>query len=535
VQEEGQLMDFYDDLVRLWSSGKTVWNPGTHVRNFVGNLPFAQLAGCNTLNPANLPYYTKAAQIMRGDHTPLMREMYEHGVVGADYSSAELKGALRGLLPDPDLMGIDKTKPLTFVQNFGRLLSQYVPEKLKRTGSAISAKAHQVYAGTDEFFKIAAYLKHREMGASPAEAAAEVRKWFPYYDNIGSSPALKFIRRIHPFFSFFRESVRILSNAIKERPLGLSASMLVPYALTKMAMGLLGLRDKRDQEEIMKDMKGHLKGTDSIPVFSILLPWRQNGHLAQFDLTNVSPFASLLSSNLDTKGDDLITTTAKQLLTGSPFGNILYAMAANEDAFNDRPITAPDMTGMEKAGARAANIANTLLPPLAPGGSGVHTILNSFDRATDKTLAERSPGQAILRAVLGLDVRNADPSLYRIADDFRKANKLPENVWAGGTNAQQRLRRGLWVELAQDKPDLDRIHTLLQKIGESGKPIATQQDLNRLLFFHNPAMILEGKINQQLFQANLSPEAAQLMQAAQQEFHRITSTAPAIIAQARAR
>lgn len=525
VGDDGSLMDLYDDLVRRWSAGKTVWNPGTHVRNFLGNIVFTQLAGVNLLNPvANWSYYRDAVKLMRGDQRDLLRAAFEQGVIGADYSSAELRGALRGLLPDPDMMG-DKAPSVSMISAWAHALT---PEKLRRAFEHVGAKAHTVYAGTDDFFKLAAWMKHRAMGATDAAAAAEVRKWFPYYDNIGSSGALKFIRRVHPFFSFFRESVRILGNAVKERPLSLTGSMIMPLILTRIAAGLAGLRDERDRDQVERDMKGHLKVFSSLPVFSILLPWRMEGKLAQFDLTNIHPFANLLSTNLDTKQEDLITTTAKQVMAGSPITGLLYSMAANEDPFNNRPITQPDMGTVEGNWERFKHTWTQLAPAVL--GSVPNQLGSAFTRSTNKTLEKRNVAQSFLRGILGIDIRNASPDLYRLAEDFRAANKLPDNVFTGGTTAQQRLRKALFSELVQDDPNLIKVKNIVLKLRESGKPVESQQDINRLLFYRDPKMIVDGKINQQMFAAGLPEEARRLMEDAQTEFRRVQQTAPATIA-----
>ncbi|MFZ4766301.1 MAG: hypothetical protein ACOYMN_15225, partial [Roseimicrobium sp.] len=501
-----------------------------HVRNFVGNIPFAQFAGVNPVNPANFSYYKNAVTLMRGDDRAMLKELYEQGVVGADYSSTELKGALRGLLPDPAMMG-DKEKPLRFVQRMSRILLQVAPDKLGRLATNTSAAVHGAYQWSDEFFKIAAYLKAKQMGMDPKTAAEHVRKWFPYYDTIGSSGALRFIRRIHPFFSFFRESIRIGANAARERPLMLATSMTIPYVLTQIAMNFLGLLDDRDREEVLKDMRGKLKGTEALPVFSVLLPWRSQGRLAQFDMSNVHPFTKFLSQTNDTTGDGLITTMAKELIASSPFSSILYTLAANEDPFNNRVIVQPDMTTAEATAEQGKQIWRTLAPPLL--GSTAAMIASAGERSTNKTLEKRNLGQALIRGILGLDVRNASPDLYRVAEDFRKANGLTEDIWAGGTTGQQRMRKALFAELVQDTPNLPRIKGLLERLRESGRPVDTQQDINRLLFYRNPAMIIEGQANQAAFQASLSPEVRSLMENAQAEFQRVQQTAPGIIAQAR--
>lgn len=534
--QESPAMEIYDDLMRAWSSGKTVWNPGTHVRNFLGNLLFSSLSGTSAHNPLNWKYYRAGMKAIR-DGGAQLEEMYQHGVLGGDYSSQELRGALRELLPDPSLMGEDEP-PTRIMARVGRALFGKLPEMLKRTGSKIGATAHGVYKVTDDFFKAAGYLKAREMGMTPEQAAAETRKWYPYYDHIGSSSAIKFARRIHPFLSFAIESARILKNAAAERPLGLAASMIVPYVITQAAMNMLGLA-KGDQDEVLRDMRGKLKFkglTGDWPAFSILLPWRSEGKLAQFDLSNIQPFANLLGRPLEAgKDEDFVQYLAKQFLTGSPLLNLPVAIGTNKDPFSDRNITEQDMTTAEKAMERAKYAWNLMAPPLA-GGTGLQQVLAATERSTNKTLEKRNLGQAFMRAVLGLDVRNASPDLYRMAEHYRQEHGLTQDeTWAGGTTEQQRQRRHLFAELAQDQPDISNVARILRSLHESGKPVQTQQDINRLLFYRNPLMVIRGQTDQTRFRFGLQGESRAVLEDALAEFHRIQARAPQIIAQARAK
>ena len=528
--DESPIMEVYDDLVRAWSSGKTVWNPGTHVRNFIGNLPFAQLSGTNLLNPTNWSYYRDAARVIR-DGGYSLKELYQQGILGGDYGSQELKQALRELLPDASLLGEEPAPKM--LARLGHALFGRLPTTVKQGAEKVSALAHGIYKVTDDVFKVAAYLKAKEMGMTPEDATAHVRKWYPFYDHIGNSSGIKFVRRLIPFLSFQREAVRIFGNAVKERPLGLAASMIIPYVITQISTAMMGLRDK-DKEQVMKDLRGKLlfKGmTGEYPAFAMLLPWRSQGRLAQFDLSNVVPWANIIGR--PTEGgqqEDTLQYLARRLLTSSPVGNIVAATAMNEDPFSGRHVTEADMTPAERNMERAKYVWNLLAPPLL--GSNATMLANANQRATNKTLERRNAAQTFLRAVMGLDVRNASPDLYRLAEDYRKAHGLQENPAMAGTTDQQRSRTALFGELAQDQPDIAHVAKLLTHLRDTGKPVATDQDINRLLFYRNPLMVVPGA-HQQAFRASLSGESRQVLDDASNEFERIKARAPAVIARAR--
>lgn len=516
----------YDALLAMWKSGKTVWNPGTHARNILGNLMFAQLAGTSTWNPANATYYAQAWRAIRegGDDA---RELFAQGVLGADFSSAELRSELKALLPDP----------LNIVGDLSTLTR--VSMALHRKWSKLSSGVHWAYSTEDAVFKAAAYFKARAMGLTETDARDHVRKWFPYYDNIGTSFAIKNLKRFGmPFFSFTRESLRIFGHAAKERPIALAAALALPSLLTAMSAALLGLSD-RDKKDVLRDMRG--RGRFLLrdrPIMSILLPNRDGrGRLQQFDLSNILPFADFVSQRRDDpKQHPWWQELALHAVSGSPVTGLLYAAATSRDPYSNRNIWEEDMGDGEKAMQYAKHAWSVLSPPLAPGGTGTSTIAQSFERSTNKTLEKRNTPQAVMRALLGFDVRNASPDLYRLAEDFRAAHKLTVNeIWAGGTNAQQRARMQLFAQLAQDEPDLDGIGETLAFLKQSGKPVQTAQDIQKLLFYRNPIMLVRGQENQSAFRASLTGESRALLEEALAEFNKISARAPGIIARARVR
>jgi hypothetical protein len=59
----GKLMQTFDQALRTWKTGVTIYAPSHHVRNMVGDVFMSWLDGVN--NPM---YYTKAAQVLKANH-----------------------------------------------------------------------------------------------------------------------------------------------------------------------------------------------------------------------------------------------------------------------------------------------------------------------------------------------------------------------------------------------------------------------------------------------------------------------------------
>jgi N12 class adenine-specific DNA methylase len=551
-------LQIYDTTLGWWKAGKTVLNPGTHVRNVLGNLFFSQLAGNSVWNPGNVPFYRQALQALR-QGGPVLAEAYDSGVLGADFVSAELRQTLRQLLPDPATI-VDDGKAPSLMMGIGKAIGKYVGNPANAGFNKITA----LYQAEDEIFKLAAYLKTKSMlqqqqttvngsAATPQQlqtlAAEHVRKWFPYFDS-GTSGTLKLIgRTAMPFLGFYRESIRIFGHALKERPLALAAGLSVPSIVTMLSAMALGLDDD-DLDEVKKDMRGRagkLLGPTPLgdrPLFSMLLPFRSDtGQIQQFDISAVHPFVDFLGNRVEGgQKDGWWPQMFRSFVSAGPLGNLIYSNMTGEDAFFGSTIVEPNMTTGEAAAARLSNAAKTLLPPLAPGGTGFNTLLNMGQRGTSKTLEVRSPAQAMLRTVGGLDVRNATPDLYRLADDWRKAKgyEVTEGMDYGSTTPASRARKALFSVLAQDEPNPAALKNILTALDKMGHPVRTEQDVNRLLFYRDPLKLIGGNKAkgitatdaQAQFRASLQGEARAAFEASLQEYQRIKQRAPLLVRQA---
>lgn len=549
----------YDGLLRKWKAAKLVWNPGSHIRDAIGNTVFAYLGGNSIWNPGNWQHYRDAIQILREGQTQpgtnneeptTFSELLEQQVLGGDAYSTQVKERLKGLLPDT------------------KTIEDFNPGLLQRTLMGFGSAFHgtnewlsDIRRVPDDFYKIAAYLRYKEQfrnkepGTKNQElqsrAAAEVRKWFPYYDRLGSSGTTKAIGRfINPFFSFFRESTRILLTAAHERPLALTAALAFPSAITALSAMMLGL-DDRDREEVEKDLAGRglgILGLGDTRLFSMLLPFRSSsGQVQQWDISSTMPFADLLGSRivpLEEK-ESAFQTAWRKLLSAGPVMGLAYSWATNRDTFSGRHIVEADMTPGEQLAAYTGHAAGVMLPPLAPDLIGAGPLSKAGDVQTNKTLQTYDPVQTWLRSFLGINVKSAEPSLYRLADDFRAKEGLQSTQgYDYGTTRESRAKRALVAALAQPEPDLARVKVLAEKLRELGISLATPKDIEKVLKIIDPAQVIGGGHRKdgtgitaadarQRFRASLPPEARQNYEQTLQLYQRILSRAPVIITRAR--
>jgi len=524
VNVDGAAMKFYDSMLRKWKGGKLVLNPGSHIRDAVGNTAFAYLGGNSLWNPGNWPYYRDAIAILR-DGGPKFAELIEMQVLGGDAYTTQVKTALRGLLPDQKTVeNADAGALMRMVMGLGA--------GARGTYEYLSA----LRSLPDDFYKTAAFNKYRAQGMDPREAAAEVRKWFPYYDRLGTSAYWKVSGRfLNPFGSFFRESTRIMGRAAMERPMALSAVMLFASAVTRYSLMALGLGDD-DEEAVFRAMRGKLVGgVVDAPVFSMLLPMRTSeGQLQQWDLSSVMPFADLIGTRVEMMEDeDEFTKWWRARFTSSPLLAAAWSASTNTDAFTGRKIVQDDMGVIESAGERLKNLAGDILPPLTPG-VGVHAATLSNAGRRTNSLDMRNKYQSWIRALLGMDVRSADPDLRKETAFFRQKNNLPvvgnSNTYT--TPLKSRLAADIKGELIQDEPDLDKIAEAMARLEASGNPVKTAKQMTDLLDSLDPTKLIKKEFRARLI-ASFSPEAKRVFNTRQTEFKKSQAKAPGILAEIR--
>lgn len=524
------VMRIADNMLTLWKTGKTVLNPSTHFRNIMGNVAFSGLAGNNVLNPAKWENYRRSIRAIRDGGTDL-KLLIENGITGNDFASAELAQALKRMLPNADLVDTEKG-PMETIGMF-----------LKGALNAGLGKAFDLYGIEDDFYKAATFFKYLQDGKTAEEAATETRKWFPYYDQIGTSGALKWTRRVVPFFSFQREALRIMGNAAKERPLMLTVQLSMFWGLNQLSMMVLGLRDE-DKEDVDKELRGHLKLTDA-PVFSMLLPWRDSeGRLQQWDMSNIMPFANFLGRNVgfDRTEDPASSELLKLLTAQNPFVSLLISHISNKDAYTGKPIWEDSMTPEEKRGKAFGHAWNVLVPPLM--GTSLDVLKNAGTRTTNKSLETRNTPQAWARSIAGFDIRNASPDFYDAVDKYMTKHEMPGKPggqWS--STPEYRARAELWGQLVQDEPDYRKAGALLKYLKtEHQETFDTPKSLSGLLDTRNPLKALGADEKRKMtaaevkadFLSSLSGETGDAVRKSLAEFERIKMQAPARLEKAKA-
>lgn len=542
-------MALYDEALRMWKAGKTIANPATHGRNVLGNIPFSILAGNNAMDPRNAKYYRAAVKLAIAGPGGLSRkmtqrlvgdakipkgvtreELFKIGLLGGDFDSAELRSMVESLDLPPEMPQGAEELPTNLV---GR--SRRARALAAKGGREAWRKIQTLYRLEDDFYKIAAYLKYRESGMSQEAAVTEIRKWFPFYDQIGNSGTLKFMRRFpFPFLSFLHETVRIMGAAAKEKPVTMAAMMMLPALLTQLSFRALGLNDE-DEDEVMKDLRGKDRLFGAQPIASVVLPFAdKNGMPMQWDLTATLPWGSMVAKRYEDIGadDNPLEDLAKVALQ-NPAASLVASIAQNKDTFSGRPIKETGMTGGEKAKAYFDFIARQLLPPITPGVGSADPLEIAFgaDRK-GRFLQERNKAQEAARKLGGIDTRSAAPDPYRMAYEYAQKIGLPPQGEHFDTTPRSRSVRRLYAAMvAEDYKTMSEELAYLRD--EHNLDIRTRADIEGVIRSKNPLYAIPRKSEWRPFLNQLPAISRKVVDGAVSEYEKLLRRAPTMLVRAR--
>lgn len=302
----------------------TVLNPAVRLGNVTSNATFAWLNG---INPATLAKNWSVGKKMMAAKSPEYLEAAQQGIFGSSIMDKEFQRVA-------DEIGVPRNKFAQWLEN--------------RKNS---------YGATDDHAKMAAYITHRQRGLTAEQAAEQVRRGFQNYDMVGYLYDISAKSPIggKAFGRFGSELVRIMSNAVADRPLRVAGTVAGVAALGTLLSRISGEtpEDRKTREERL--------GAARIPFTNVSLSFQTpagevnmarllgittyndvNGGFAN-EASRLGPFDMPFSASIggrDKGGPrQLVDVDAKaQALTGDPVIGPLLQLGMNKD-FRGKEIT----------------------------------------------------------------------------------------------------------------------------------------------------------------------------------------------------
>lgn len=276
-----------------------------------------------------------------------------------------------------------------------RLPSAWEAFKPSLPGRSLTTEARNLiglYEAEDQVFRLAAWLKSKEEGASDIEAGKVARKSFlDYHIN---APWIQAMRSTaFPFISFTYRSVPMLIEIAAKKPHKLMKLAMVAAAVNALGYMMSG-GDEDDERKLLPEEKaGKIWGL--VPKL-VRMPWNDKfGDSVFLDIRRYVPVGDIF----DTGSTNAAMPLLPSMVPGGPLA-ILAELALNKTQFTGKPITLETDTPTEKAAKITDYLYKSLMPnvPVVPGTYSWTGITNASKGKTDSFGRELSTPQAVASA-----------------------------------------------------------------------------------------------------------------------------------------
>lgn len=227
----------YDPLFGMWKSGMTIWRPGHHVRNLVGDVSLSYLMD-GVKNPK---YYYQAIDFLKDrkkydsidmlrmvQGLPPAKQAEAAGVIGARiggkripvdrdefYDAMYRRGIIKDFVQQEDL--IESTQTNRFIEK--------MQDTLSITGGRMREKVGSLSEGRDDFVRVAHALHimdHPPKGIKTLDelfdyAAKRVNQVHPDGSDLTGFER-KYMRRIFAFYSWTRKAIPLIVESMVMHP-----------------------------------------------------------------------------------------------------------------------------------------------------------------------------------------------------------------------------------------------------------------------------------------------------------------------------
>lgn len=334
-----ELSNAWGSLMGTWKKIHVVYNPGTHIGNFLSNISLAHMAGLPVHEqPVAL---TKAASQLRR-YGPNAKYLAEAGVLNHNLASSPSDELVRS--------GADPKRALEELASTTRPETKAViakhgitaPGPVRRALRAADAGASRLYANGDNIFRLALFEKAMApvakggLGLNKQQAAEYARYKIVNYET--RSPALGVVRNyLSPFVLFPAKALPMVISSVVEHPwryLTLAAAWAGLDQYSRAAVGPVNERDLRPDQRASK-LGYVMPGPIQLPTKG------DRGEKMMFDVARFTPMSGLVSGSPPGATTTAISPDWPQAFTPS---GPLFDLAARF-GFNTEPFTGDEWIG----------------------------------------------------------------------------------------------------------------------------------------------------------------------------------------------
>ncbi|MCK4328798.1 hypothetical protein KAX02_03040 [candidate division WOR-3 bacterium] len=367
----------WDSVLRLWKTGKVVYNPATQCRNMLSNTILADFGG---LPPHRIDIYAQAAKelLTKGQY---WKETKQTPLLGTEWAGAEIK---------------------QFLTETSELKEGSFLAKSSKTIRSLLDKPGQAYQGTEQFFKLAVFINERKAGRTIKEAAAHAEKTIFNYMKI--PPAIRWAKRWYsPFITFSYKALPRFAETVIRKPWKIAKYGIMMLAVEEITRRMYG-ESKEEVEQEKKVLPDYMRKTILPGQLSHLrIPYKDKYRQSKYlDLSFILPWG------------DIAEQWGQSHLVGRPFlpSHPLYIAVAevafNEILFTGQELTAKDIDeGSDYLKKIGIQMWRQAVPSLA-GSYSYNKLMAAYKGEVDWALRDRSFPEAIFDVFFGLKVRSID-------------------------------------------------------------------------------------------------------------------------------
>ena len=447
------LGETYAKIHRAWKTSKTALSPAVHMNNVMANFVMADW------HDVTAGHILKALKLMLAKDAAaaevIARFSDSGGSIGTwaakELQQDQMRPIIEALEKELGLAGNVSAQVgvMAALQLFLKLRWPSAWDALSPTkpGKATVAAARamlDLYEAEDQVFRLAAWLRAKEGGATDLEAGKLARKSFLDYSI--NAPWVQMMRNTAlPFVAFTYRAVPMLLETAAKKPWKLLKLGMLAGAINALGYMLSG-GDEDDERKLLPEEKaGRVWGI--VPKL-IRMPWNDaNGSPVFLDIRRYVPVGDVL----DIGQSHAAVPMLPGMTPGGPLA-VLMELAINKAQFTGRDIRLETDTAVESAAKVADHLYKAFAPNiiLLPGTYAFTGAMNAGTGKTDTFGREQSLAQSVVSSV-GIKLASYPKDVLQLNAQREAQFKMMEidrNITALKREYQ---RRGLTAEQFQAK------------------------------------------------------------------------------------
>ena len=334
----------YNKALKYWKTIKTVFNPPTHVANFVANWPVAMMNGLpfHELMTTALPRANKDIQA----YGPATRFLAEAGVLeraALTYGDVPTKGVDRDKTVLRSMLKTTRPETREALEAQGLKPMSKAEEKVR----AIGKKFGSLYSTGDAIFRVALFQKLTKNGLGQEEALAKVMEAFPDYGT--RSPLLQKVKLFSPFVMYSAKYIPTFLDKIAEQPWRWALVASSWAAIDQASRRKAGAVDEMDLPPNRRFTKLGYLLPGLIQAEALGVKSDQAGERKMIDIARFTPLTALSGSTSPGSPVSAISQNVPNIFQPSgPALDLAAMFRVNADPFSGRPFIKPGDEGLDK-------------------------------------------------------------------------------------------------------------------------------------------------------------------------------------------